>query len=115
MPVIKSAIKKLRRDKKREKENAEFMLNLEKALKAAKKTKGAKDISHAFSLADKAVKKHLVHKNKAARLKSSLSTPASKVKTETAPTKSAPTPKTAPAKAAKKAPAKRKTASKKAA
>lgn len=115
MPVIKSAIKKLRRDKKREKENAEFMLGLEKALKAAKKTKGAKEISHAFSLADKAVKKHLIHKNKAARLKSSLSLPATKAKPATETAKAAPAPKATVAKATKKAPAKRKTASKKAA
>ncbi len=73
MPVIKSAIKKLRRDKKREKENEAFLLVMEKAVQRAKKSGSKKDISNAFSLLDKAVKKHLIHKNKAARLKSALS------------------------------------------
>lgn len=109
MPVIKSAIKKLRHDKKREKENQVFLSLMEKTLRIAKKSQGKKEISSAFSLLDKAVKKHLVHKNKAARLKSALV----KVKSETAPTT---TPKAKPAKskkAVKKTAAKAKTTSRK--
>lgn len=73
MPILKSAIKKLRRDKKKEKENNSFMLVTEKAVKNAKKVKSEKAVSGAFSLVDKAVKKHLIHKNKANRIKSSIS------------------------------------------
>lgn len=72
MPVIKSAIKKLRQDKKSEKENDAFRNMLDKAVKTAKKERTEKAISHAFSLADKAAKKHLIHANKAARIKSAL-------------------------------------------
>lgn len=70
MPVIKSAIKKLRRDKKLERENDAFRGTLEHAIKTAQKSRAKKDVSFAFSMIDKAVKKHLIHKNKAARLKS---------------------------------------------
>ena len=73
MPVIKSAIKKLRRDKVREKRNDVFRSNLEKAIRLAKKTKSAKTVSQAVSLVDHAVKKNIMHKNRAARIKSTLS------------------------------------------
>ncbi len=72
MPVIKSAIKKLRRDRKREKENDLFRKNLDKALRSARKQKTASKVKEAVSIVDKAVKKNLLHKNKAARIKSSL-------------------------------------------
>ena len=72
MPVIKSAIKKLRRDKKREKENDWFRRKLDMAVRIAKKQKSAKTTASAFSIVDRAVKKNLMHKNRAARIKSSL-------------------------------------------
>ncbi len=74
MPVIKSAIKKLRRDKKVAIENELFRNKLETVVRAAKKSKSDKDISSAFSVIDKAVKKHLIHKNKGSRIKSALVT-----------------------------------------
>lgn len=74
MPVIKSAIKKLRRDKKQEKENNLFRASVEKAVKEATKNPTQKAASAAFSFVDKAVKKNLIHKNKAARIKSKIST-----------------------------------------
>lgn len=80
MPVIKSAIKKLRRDKKAEQANDDFRKMLDRALRDAKKTKSAKAVNSAVSIVDKAVKKHLMHKNRAARLKSSLSKLAKPVK-----------------------------------
>lgn len=86
MPVIKSAIKKLRKDTKRTSENDKFRRELELALRDAKKTKSSKSASHATSLVDKAVKKNLMHKNKAARVKSSLSKlakPAAKTESKT--------------------------------
>lgn len=73
MPVIKSAIKKLRRDKKREKVNDDFREKLDKSIKDAKKKKTPSAVNTAVSLVDKAVKTHLLHKNRAARIKSSLS------------------------------------------
>lgn len=73
MPVIKSARKKLKQDKKREKANKELKLAFRDALKTAQKTKTVDKITKAFKLTDKAVKKRLIHKNKAARIKSRLS------------------------------------------
>ncbi len=73
MPVIKSARKKLRQDIKREKQNNKFRNLLKKALSAAKKSPTPKNISLAFKTIDKIAKKNIIHKNKAARLKSNLS------------------------------------------
>lgn len=72
MPVIKSAIKKLRHDKVKEKENNLFRKSLERAYDVAQKTKAPKAVSEAFSIIDKGVKKHLIHKNKAGHMKSKL-------------------------------------------
>lgn len=73
MPVIKSAIKKLRKDRKREEANDKFRYDLKQSIKNAKKSKKATAINKANSILDKAVKKNIVHKSKAARVKSSLS------------------------------------------
>lgn len=73
MPLIKSAIKKLRQDRKREIVNDAKRAHLKKVLKKAQKEKTEKSLSEAFSVVDKAVKNELIHKNKAARIKSSLS------------------------------------------
>ncbi|MFI5265360.1 MAG: 30S ribosomal protein S20, partial [Candidatus Levyibacteriota bacterium] len=72
MPVIKSAIKKLRHDRVKEKENNLFRKKLEQAFSTAQKTRTPKAISMAFSVIDKGVKKNLIHKNKAKRMKSKL-------------------------------------------
>ena len=82
MPVIKSAIKKLRKDIKRTAANRDFNHKLDVALNAAKKAKTASTVKSATSMVDRAVKKNLMHKNRAARIKSSLSKlakPAAKV------------------------------------
>jgi small subunit ribosomal protein S20 len=73
MPVIKSAKKKLRQDKKREKVNNLLRKTFRDAVKEAQKSKTAEKIRKAVVLVDKAVKKKLIHKNKAARIKSRLS------------------------------------------
>lgn len=73
MPVIKSAKKKLRKDIKAEKINKLFRNKFSKSLKEAKKSKNSEKIRAAVKLADIAVKKRIIHKNKAARIKSSLS------------------------------------------
>ena len=73
MPVIKSAIKKLRKDIKRTKANDSVRHNLDLAINSAKKAKTSKSVVKAISLVDRAVGNNLLHKNKAARIKSSLS------------------------------------------
>ncbi len=73
MPVIKSAQKKLRQDKKREKKNDVLRHALQKIVKMARKNPAEKTIQDATRALDKAVKKNILHKNKAARLKSAMS------------------------------------------
>lgn len=72
MPIIKSAIKKLRKDRQRTISNKKRMALLKKAIKNAKKKPAAESIKKIVSLVDKAAKRHLIHKNKANRLKSQL-------------------------------------------
>lgn len=73
MPIIKSAKKKLRADKKREYFNKKFANILNLSIKKAKKIQSEKNIRDAISVVDKSAKKNIIHKNKAARLKSKLS------------------------------------------
>jgi small subunit ribosomal protein S20 len=73
MPVIKSAKKKLRKDKKVQKRNMLTRSVFENAIKIARKNPTAEKIRKAYSLVDKAAKSKIIHKNKAARIKSSLS------------------------------------------
>lgn len=72
MPVTKSALKKLRQDRKREAYNKEFLQRIKEARRKAKKTSSDTTVRSAVSLLDKAVKKHIMHKNKAARMKATL-------------------------------------------
>ncbi|MBI2195812.1 MAG: 30S ribosomal protein S20 [Candidatus Levybacteria bacterium] len=73
MPVIKSAKKKLRQDKKRQAENKTIRELLRKVIKEARKNASEKKLREVFSVVDKAAKKNIIHKNKAARIKSSFS------------------------------------------
>lgn len=73
MPIIRSAIKKVRKDKLRTIRNKKREITLKALVKKARTSQAAKDLSAAFSALDKAVKVHLIHPNKAARLKSRLS------------------------------------------
>ena len=73
MPIIRSAIKKVRKDKTRTIRNKKRELNLKSLVKKARAEKSAKNLQAAFSALDKAAKVHLIHPNKAARLKSRLS------------------------------------------
>lgn len=76
MPIIKSAIKKVRKDKKRRKQNLFYINSYKKIFNQIKKTfkKGSENISELikkyYSVVDKAVKKNVIHKNKGNRLKS---------------------------------------------
>lgn len=73
MPVIKSAQKKLRADRNKEKTNNLLRDLFKKTLKTARKRPNSENISKATKVIDKLAKKNLIHKNKAGRIKSSLS------------------------------------------
>ena len=75
MPLIKSAIKKVRKDKTRTKKNAVYISAYKNAIKKLKKGTGnlKKLASQAYSQIDKATKRNVIHKNKANRLKSGIS------------------------------------------
>lgn len=72
MPIIKSAKKKVRQDKKRRLVNLKTINNLKKTLSAARKNATVATVKEAVSLVDQAAKKKIIHKNKADRLKSRL-------------------------------------------
>ncbi|MDZ7587448.1 MAG: 30S ribosomal protein S20 [Patescibacteria group bacterium] len=72
MPILKSAIKKLRQDKKRTAVNKVYRENMRQAVKQARKEKTVKSVKFAYAALDKAAKQKIIHKNKAARLKSRL-------------------------------------------
>lgn len=72
MPLLKHAKKKLRQDNRREKDRRKIK-ELYKAMIKKAKTNPTKDsMSAAFKAIDKAAKIDIIHDNKAARLKSSL-------------------------------------------
>jgi ribosomal protein S20 len=81
MPVTKTAKRALRGSSKKAKINSLIIANLEVALRKARKNASKENILKAVSLADKAAKKHSIHKNKAARIKSVLAKLAPKTKT----------------------------------
>lgn len=72
MPQTKSAKKALRRDRRRQKVNSLIRQKVKQAVKSARKMMSIKKLSEAYKEVDRAVKKDLIHKNKAARLKSRL-------------------------------------------
>lgn len=65
MPIIKSAIKKMKQDKKKKLHNISYI----EAFKALFRNSNKADSKKAYSTIDKAVKKGVIHKNKGARLK----------------------------------------------
>ncbi|MFA5932711.1 MAG: 30S ribosomal protein S20 [Microgenomates group bacterium] len=72
MPIIKSAIKKVRKDKVRTARNKKRALGVKAAVKTTRRNPAEKNLAAAFSALDKAAKVKLIHKNKASRLKSRL-------------------------------------------
>lgn len=72
MPIIKSAIKKLRKDRRRTAVNKKRKETLKEAIKKTRRSPTEANVKAAQKLLDKAAKTNLVHKNKAARLKSKL-------------------------------------------
>jgi small subunit ribosomal protein S20 len=73
MPLLKHARKKQRQDKKRTLANKRIKDLYKLLLKKAKANPTKEAISSAFKSIDKAAKADVIHENKAARLKSSLS------------------------------------------
>jgi DNA-binding protein HU-beta len=128
MPIIKSAKKRVRTANKAAIRNSKTKRALKSALKLLAKSPTSENLSRAQSEIDTAAKKHVIHVNKAARLKSRVAASAKKsgvklsaskktskatpAKAKTAPAKT--TTKKAPAKATttKKAPAKKPAAKK---
>ncbi|HEX6976942.1 MAG TPA: 30S ribosomal protein S20 [Patescibacteria group bacterium] len=94
MPVTKTAKRALRGSAQKASVNTIIIKDLDAAIRLAKKTKSQVSIKKASSLADRAAKKKVIHKNKAARIKSALSKLAKPVK---------PVKKAAPKKSSKKA------------
>lgn len=72
MPNIKSAKKKLKQDVRRTNLNSIYKNCYKKAVKDYLFKPSKKLLDQAFSLIDKAAKVSVIHKNKAANLKSSL-------------------------------------------
>lgn len=73
MPISAQAKKKLRHDKNRSVATATKRAFVRSVVKDMRKAPSAKQLSAVFQTLDKAVKMHVIHANKAARLKSRLS------------------------------------------
>ncbi len=73
MPLLKHAKKKLKQDKVRTVRNKKVKNAFKLSVKKAREGASEKTVSAAFKAMDKAVKKNIIHKNKAARMKSALS------------------------------------------
>ena len=124
MPIIKSAVKRAKQTKVRTARNLGTKRTMrteikavESAVAAGKGKEAGEALVRAQSAIDTAVKKNLIHKNRAARKKSQLSSLAKTVSGSKPSAKAKPAAKKAPAKkpAAKKAPAKKPAAKKPAA
>lgn len=118
MPIIKSAIKRMKQTAVRRERNVETKKAVKTATRAFTDKPSAKTLSEAHSAIDTAVKKNVLNKGTAARRKSSLSKIAKDAGVKLDAKKKAmpkATEKKAPAKkpAAKKAPAKKPVAAKK--
>lgn len=72
MPITTSALKKLRQDKVKNLANDKIRAGVRAAVKAFRVKKNESLLGKAFSALDKAAKSRVIHKNKAARLKSKL-------------------------------------------
>lgn len=73
MPILKNAKKALRASQRKHDLNQPVRSRLKTASDKVLKSRKAEDLPMAYSAIDKAAKKKLIHKNKAARLKAKLS------------------------------------------
>ncbi len=103
MPVIKSAKKKLRKDKKLTVRNKVVKNLFKKTIKETEKNPTQESVRKAVKIIDKTAKKNIIHPNKASRLKSRLTKLLVKgVKSADKITKKNPIKKSAPAKKIRK-------------
>ncbi len=73
MPILKASKKSVRKDEKRRKRNEYYRAALDKALDFAKKSNYSEEkVKEAIKIVDKLESKGILHKNTAARRKSSL-------------------------------------------
>jgi small subunit ribosomal protein S20 len=76
MPIIKSAKKRVKISKRNRAENLKSFSKIKSSLRAFSKEKDIKKkeklLNKTYSIIDRAAKKNLLHKNKAARIKSRL-------------------------------------------
>ena len=73
MPVTKTAKRALRSSKKKESTNKIISTKLSIAIRLAQSKPSKENVKKAISSVDIASKKHVIHKNKAGRIKSRLS------------------------------------------
>ncbi len=83
MPIIKSAIKKLKQSLKKRDHNRVVKRHLKDLLEDFKGKPNQETFAKVMSALDKAAKTNVIHKNKASRLKSRLSKRLSKVEAKT--------------------------------
>jgi small subunit ribosomal protein S20 len=102
MPLLKNAIKKMRQDKKRTAANKAKRSTMRTTLRSALTVSTPEALHKAFSVLDKAAKKHLIHKGKANRLKSRLAKAIAKATSDVGAAKPKTTKKTTKKAAAKK-------------
>lgn len=72
MPITAGAIKKMRQDLKREAQNKKIKNKVKELIKKASQKPTTENIRVVISAIDRAAKKHVFHRNRAARLKSKL-------------------------------------------
>lgn len=90
MPIIKSAKKKMRRDKRRTLINRKIRQQMKLAVKKMRQKPSKKTFQEASRFLDRAAKKGVIHKGKASRLKSRLSKLLPRKRKKTAPAKKRP-------------------------
>lgn len=73
MPVTKTAKRALRSSRRKHGNNKITLSTLSIALHKVKKNPSKENVKKAYSLADRASKKKVIHKNKASRIKSQVS------------------------------------------
>jgi len=73
MPILRNAKKALRASKKKTIINGQVKSKLKSTIDEMKKSPTADKLSSVFSAVDRGVKKNILQKNKAARIKASLS------------------------------------------
>lgn len=69
MPITKSAIKKQRADKSKRRNNLRIASQMKTAIIAAKTSPTKDTVAKMYSTLDVAVKKHIIKRNRAARVK----------------------------------------------